>query len=53
MKTKFVALLASLFVLASCGTGTSIVFGPDGIRVVAPEQVIDVPTKPLIVNETK
>lgn len=44
MKIKMLAFLA-IIALASCGTGTSVVFGKDGITVSPPTEPIVIPTK--------
>ncbi len=46
--TKFAFLLISLassIALCSCGTGTVVTFGPDGIAITPPADPIVIPTK--------
>ena len=50
--TAIVALGALLIAaaLTSCGTGTAIVFSPDGIQIIPPADVITIPgTEPEVV----
>jgi hypothetical protein len=46
---RFITLAALLLPLAAlvtgCGTGTTIIFGPDGIEIVPPAAPIVIPTK--------
>lgn len=50
MKQKLIKLILAAFALAavSCGTGTTLYFGPDGITVSPPTAPIVIPT-----NSTK
>ena len=49
MRTSFITVvlvigaLAAIAALTSCGTGTAILFSPDGIQVIPPTDVITIP----------
>lgn len=44
MKTKL-ALLALIVTSVSCGTGTIVEFGKDGISIIPPKEPVVIPTK--------
>jgi hypothetical protein len=48
MKSKITLLLLSIFTLASCGTGTTLFLGPDGIEIIPPAQNIVIPVQPIV-----
>jgi hypothetical protein len=47
MKTKLITLALAIIATAitSCGTGTTLFFGPDGITITPPSAPIVIPTK--------
>jgi hypothetical protein len=42
---KVIAIAIVVVLLAGCGTGTSVFFGPDGVVITPPTAPIVIPTK--------
>jgi hypothetical protein len=48
MKLKSILSILAAFSFVSCGTGTTVFFGPEGVEITPPQENIVIPNKKII-----